>query len=108
MSANITALESFFRRILRITVTDGRVFIGSFAGTDKPLNILLVNTEEFRMGADENPDGRFVGQIMVPWHLVVKVEVYREDANNLEAMGYDDEDRPSQWKTRQRSSYSGK
>ncbi|KAK0444939.1 uncharacterized protein EV420DRAFT_1277254 [Desarmillaria tabescens] len=93
MSANIAALESFFRRILRITVTDGRVFIGSFAGTDKPLNILLVNTEEFRIGPDENPDGRFVGQIMVPWHLVVKVELYREDTNGLEALEYNDEDR---------------
>ncbi|KAK0207946.1 hypothetical protein DFS33DRAFT_1254991 [Desarmillaria ectypa] len=93
MSTNIAALESFFRRILRITVTDGRVFIGSFAGTDEPLNILLVNTEEFRIGPDENPDGRFVGQIMVPWHLVVKVEVYREDASDSEALEYNDEDR---------------
>ncbi|KAG7450818.1 uncharacterized protein BT62DRAFT_928105 [Guyanagaster necrorhizus] len=93
MSTNITALESLFRRILRVTVTDGRVFIGSFAGTDKPLNILLVNTEEFRIGVDENPDGRFVGQIMISWHLVVKVEVYREDASHLETTEYNDEDR---------------
>lgn len=55
-------------------MTDGRIFIGTFAGTDKPLNIILVNAEEFRLGPGQNPDGRYVGQIMVPWKIVVKLE----------------------------------
>jgi len=67
-------LKALLRQTLRITTTDGRVFIGSFVGTDQPLNILLINTEEFRIGQDENPDGRYVGQVLIPWKLVVMVE----------------------------------
>ena len=46
-------------------------------GTDKQLNILLVSTDEFRIGSDAvngNSDGRFVGQVMIPWRLVRRVE----------------------------------
>lgn len=55
-------------------MTDGRIFIGTFAGTDKPLNIILVNAEEFRLGPGQNPDGRYVGQIMLPWKIIIKLE----------------------------------
>ncbi|KAJ7871320.1 hypothetical protein B0H13DRAFT_1634276 [Mycena leptocephala] len=74
-SAAVERLKSLLCETLRVTVTDGRIFIGSFAGTDQPLNILLLNTDEFRLGPDENPDGRYVGQILIPWRLVVKAEV---------------------------------
>jgi len=60
-----------------VTIDDGRIFMGTFVGTDKQLNVLLVNTEEFRIGPDAvdgNPNGRFVGQVMIPWRLVCKVE----------------------------------
>jgi len=67
-------LKALLRQVFRITVTDGRIFIGSFVGTDQPLNILLVNTEEFRTGPGENQRGRYVGQVMIPWKLVVKAE----------------------------------
>ncbi|KAF8999031.1 hypothetical protein BDZ89DRAFT_731223 [Hymenopellis radicata] len=42
-------LAPFLRQTLRITTTDSRIFLGAFAGTDKPLNIILVNAEEFRI-----------------------------------------------------------
>jgi small nuclear ribonucleoprotein (snRNP)-like protein len=71
----VERLKELLCQNLRVTVTDGRIFIGSFAGTDQPLNILLLNTDEFRLGPDENPDGRYVGQILIPWKLVVKAEV---------------------------------
>lgn len=71
---SIQLLKSLLRATLRISVADGRLFIGTFVGTDKAMNVLLVNTDEFRLGVDENPDGRFVGQILVPWELVKKVE----------------------------------
>ncbi|KAJ6498139.1 hypothetical protein C8R47DRAFT_1112970 [Mycena vitilis] len=74
-SAAVKRLEGLLCENLRVTVADGRIFIGSFAGTDKPLNILLLNTDEFRLGPDENPDGRYVGQVLIPWRLVVKAEV---------------------------------
>lgn len=70
----LARLESLFRQILRVTVSDGRIFIGTFAGTDQPLNILLMNSEEYRVGSGENMDGRYVGQIVIPWKLIVKVE----------------------------------
>ncbi|KAJ7237437.1 hypothetical protein B0H12DRAFT_106548 [Mycena haematopus] len=74
-SAAVERLKGLLCQNLRVTVADGRIFIGSFAGTDVPLNILLLNTDEFRLGPDENPDGRYVGQILIPWKLVVKAEV---------------------------------
>ena len=66
----IQNLKSLFRSTLRIITDDSRAFIGTFVGTDKSLNILLINTEEFRLGADANPAGRFVGQVMIPWRLI--------------------------------------
>ena len=81
---NIARLRALTRNTLRITVTDGRVFLGQFAGTDKPLNILLVNAEEYRaqkttgddaqLGQPPQYDGRFVGQVMIPWKIVTKAE----------------------------------
>ncbi|KAJ7102614.1 hypothetical protein B0H15DRAFT_815368 [Mycena belliarum] len=73
--AAVERLQALLCENLRVTVTDGRIFIGSFAGTDQPLNILLLNADEFRLGPDENPDGRYVGQVLIPWKLVVKAEV---------------------------------
>ncbi|TRM57171.1 hypothetical protein BD626DRAFT_515733, partial [Schizophyllum amplum] len=71
----IAHLKHFTHRTLRITVSDGRVFLGQFAGTDKPLNLLLVNTEEYRVQGDDGQyDGRFVGQVMIPWRIVTKAE----------------------------------
>ncbi|KIM39144.1 hypothetical protein M413DRAFT_12431 [Hebeloma cylindrosporum] len=46
-------------------------FIGTFAGTGI-LNIIL----EFRIGPGQNPDGRFVGQVMLPSKVTVKVEAH--------------------------------
>ena len=79
----VRALRSLLRQTLRVTILDGRVFLGTFAGTDKLLNILLVNTDEFvtpanaRAYARANPDGRFVGLVQIPWRLVVRVEAHR-------------------------------
>ncbi|OBZ80103.1 N-alpha-acetyltransferase 38, NatC auxiliary subunit [Grifola frondosa] len=76
-SDNIEHLKSLLKQPLRIAVEDGRVFLGTFAGTDKQLNVILVNTDEFRPAAgyqDANPNGRFVGQVMIPWRLVRRVE----------------------------------
>ncbi|KAF9040602.1 hypothetical protein BJ165DRAFT_1317280, partial [Panaeolus papilionaceus] len=68
----LSRISALLRQILRITTTDGRIFIGTFAGTDKPLNIILVNTDEYRIG--QQGDGRYVGQVMFPWKVITKVE----------------------------------
>lgn len=71
-------LKSLLRQTLRVFAQDGRIFIGMFVGTDAKLNILLVNTEEYRFDAgSDHPEGRFVGQVMIPWRLVVKAEAQR-------------------------------
>ena len=87
----VQALQSLLRESLRISIADGRIFIGTFVGTDKAMNILLVNTDEFRVGPNENPDGLFVGQILVPWRLVQKIEMQSEaDSTNEEGSQDDD------------------
>jgi N-alpha-acetyltransferase 38, NatC auxiliary subunit len=75
----LAAFERLLRRNIRLTATDGRVFLGTLVGTDKALNVLLVSAHEFRPGMKPGTphmeNGRYVGQIMVPWRRVVKVEV---------------------------------
>ncbi|KAG5646929.1 hypothetical protein DXG03_002005 [Asterophora parasitica] len=84
----LTQLKTLLTRVLRVTVNDGRIFIGTFAGTDQPLNILLLNAEEYRLGVEENPDGRYVGQIVIPWKIIVTVEgeSYRENRQTHDQM----------------------
>jgi len=69
--SQLDRLKALLRRVVRLTILDGRIFLGNFAGTDKPLNILLINAEEYRVGLEE---GRYVGQVVIPWRLIVKVE----------------------------------
>jgi small nuclear ribonucleoprotein (snRNP)-like protein len=64
---------------LRITITDGRIFIGNFACTDKDLNVVLTSSYEFPVGYQNDhlvENGRFVGMLMFPWRHVVRVEVH--------------------------------
>ncbi|OCH88341.1 hypothetical protein OBBRIDRAFT_91635 [Obba rivulosa] len=80
-SESVQRLKSLLRKSLRIIINDGRVFVGTFVGTDKQLNVLLVNADEYRIGGEQlyvNSDARFVGQVMIPWRLVVKVEAPSE------------------------------
>ena len=76
--SSVKNLKELLRRTLRITTTDGRIFLGTFVGTDTQLNILLASTDEFRLAPLDsvNLDGRFVGLVMIPRRLVVKIEVH--------------------------------
>lgn len=82
----LEALQSFLQQLLRITTIDDRVFLGTFAGTDKPLNIILINAEEYRISqgsgqrVKDNEDGRYVGQVLLPWKMIVKVEVHERES----------------------------
>ena len=83
----LDSLQGFLQQLLRITTTDNRVFLGTFAGTDKPLNIILINAEEYHISNQDSgqrvkldEDGRYVGQVMLPWKMIVKVEVYERDS----------------------------
>ena len=96
---NVERLKALLRKTLRVSVTDGRVFLGTFAGTDKQLNILLINTDEYRLGPDagaDGLDGRYVGQVMIPWRLVVRVESHAEE-DGRRSTGYFDSDEDSMY-----------
>ena len=68
----IAAVRDLLKETVRILTSDNRVFIGTFVGTDQLLNILLINTEEYILETDTQT-GRFVGQVMVPWRLVIQI-----------------------------------
>ncbi len=75
---SVQQLKDLLRGTLRITTTDGRVFLGTFVGTDTQLNVLLASTDEFRLAPldSANLDGRFVGLVMIPRKQVVRIEVH--------------------------------
>lgn len=93
---SVWRLKSLLQQLLRVTILDGRIFLGTFVGTDQQLNILLVNSEEYRIGpesVDGDPNGRFVGQLMVPWRLIKTVEASTNAGGALRRVvdGYDDD-----------------
>ncbi|KAI0358818.1 hypothetical protein OH77DRAFT_1109654 [Trametes cingulata] len=97
-TANVERLQAMLKQTLRVAVTDGRVFVGTFAGTDKQLNILLISADEYRLGPNAGPDGldgRYVGQVMIPWRLVVRVEKRMGDSS--QGQNYRDSDEDSMY-----------
>ncbi|KAI0796596.1 hypothetical protein C8Q75DRAFT_802283 [Abortiporus biennis] len=89
-SSSLLQLQNYLRQTLRVATTDGRIFLGTFAGTDKQLNILLMNTDEFRLSPPENanPDGRFVGLVMIPRRLISKIEAHTGGAGGKSSNAY--------------------
>lgn len=77
----IRNLKSILRGTLRVIINDSRAFVGTFVGTDKSLNILLLNTEEFRLDADEDTAGRYVGQVMIPWRIIQSIGLQIGETN---------------------------
>ncbi|KAI3615151.1 lsm domain-containing protein [Moniliophthora roreri] len=101
---SIQALRNLLHKHLRISIADGRVLLGTFIGTDQKLNLLLGDAEEFRLlGVESQEDsderehvwdgvlregmcleslqGRYVGQVLVPWKQAVRVEAYDPQKN---------------------------
>ncbi|KAF8333977.1 uncharacterized protein EI90DRAFT_3050505 [Cantharellus anzutake] len=68
-------LRSTLGQFYRVTIQDGRIFIGAFVCVDKEKNMVLTNTEEFCPDATDMTRGRYVGLVMIPWRWVVKAEV---------------------------------
>jgi small nuclear ribonucleoprotein (snRNP)-like protein len=86
----IRNLKSILRGTLRVIINDGRAFVGTFVGTDKSLNILLLNTEEFHLDAGENTAGRYVGQVMIPWRIIQSIGLQIGETN-AHAQAYPDQ-----------------
>lgn len=77
----IRNLRSILRGTLRVIINDNRAFVGTFVGTDKSLNILLLNTEEYRLDTSENAAGRYVGQVMIPWRIIQTIGLQIGETN---------------------------
>jgi len=73
-SPAIAGVKELFKQTLRVFTKDNRVFLGTFMGTDQQLNLLFINTEEFILRSPFDPNGRYVGQVMIPWRLIKQVE----------------------------------
>ncbi|KIL71117.1 hypothetical protein M378DRAFT_96152 [Amanita muscaria Koide BX008] len=82
-SPAVRALTSLLRQTLRVTTNDSRIYLGMFAGTDQPLNLLLVNAEEYRVTQSRVISGRFVGQVLIPWHVITKVETPSQSTDQV-------------------------
>lgn len=70
-------LRSWLGEILAITITDGRIIVGSFACTDRDGNVILDNSSEYSpKSADygRNPP-RMLGLALVPGHHIVTVSL---------------------------------
>lgn len=74
----LEALKAILNQTLRISASDGRTFVGTFACVDKQKNVILTNTDEYREGGPVQ--GRYVAMVMIPWKLVRKVEAQMRQA----------------------------
>jgi small nuclear ribonucleoprotein (snRNP)-like protein len=82
-SVAIRNLKNILRATLRIITDDNRAFVGTFVGTDKSLNILLLNTEEFCLDSGDNTAGRYVGRVMIPWRIIQNIGLQVGGATTL-------------------------
>ncbi|PAA89817.1 hypothetical protein BOX15_Mlig029748g2, partial [Macrostomum lignano] len=65
-------------RLLRCTMIDGRVLVGTFACTDRDSNIILAGCLEYQSLADclaDPRDCRSLGLAMIPGNKLVKMEL---------------------------------
>ncbi|KAI9145256.1 hypothetical protein BKA69DRAFT_1163720 [Paraphysoderma sedebokerense] len=72
-SPNFQKLESYLNKKARLTVTDGRKFIGRFMCIDKHKNIILSHAEELK-----DCSTRYVNLVMIPGKHLVKAEFEEE------------------------------
>ncbi|KAM0288040.1 hypothetical protein ACHAQH_000108 [Verticillium albo-atrum] len=86
-------LTSLLNKNLRITTTDGRMFLGQFKCTDPDLNVVIAHTYEYRQpSAQQQADvtreagasarslkmdmtSRYLGLVVVPGEHIVTIEV---------------------------------
>lgn len=61
--------------LLRVSLHDGRVYTGRLHCTDSRANLVLAQASQEAGDIDGTPVGAFqIGQILVAWKLVAKVE----------------------------------
>lgn len=71
-------LRSLLGKPIRVTVSDGRVFVGTFACCDNHVNLVLKGAQQ--VTSDAKAGGtRHLGQILVPGAHLTKIEMYQRD-----------------------------
>lgn len=66
-------IHSWLGRTLRVTINDGRVFIGTFKCLDCFHNIILDNCIEFQKVAQDREENKFIGLAMLPGKSIASV-----------------------------------
>ncbi|KAJ9063464.1 hypothetical protein DSO57_1000053 [Entomophthora muscae] len=67
---NLSELKEKLGKLSKTTISDGRVFVGTFICADSQCNIILAHATEYREASC-----RKVGSVMVPGAHIVKSEV---------------------------------
>ncbi|KRX07391.1 Like-Sm (LSM) domain [Pseudocohnilembus persalinus] len=79
MSSNKRTFLQFIDSRVRVTISDGRILVGTFIAFDKHLNVVLCETEEFRFIKNKNKDQpdrqikRVVGMIILRGENIVSL-----------------------------------
>eukprot|EP01117_Protostelium_nocturnum_P006852 TRINITY_DN2455_c0_g1_i5.p1 TRINITY_DN2455_c0_g1~~TRINITY_DN2455_c0_g1_i5.p1 ORF type:complete len:126 (+),score=38.20 TRINITY_DN2455_c0_g1_i5:175-552(+) len=77
-SEKIDRLKSFLSKNIRITISDGRIFTGSFLCVDSHRNFVIGSAEEtqIRILSDETKkeNKRTVGVVTIPGKHILKIE----------------------------------
>jgi len=84
-TANTKSLLPLLSTSTKISVIDGRSFIGLFICTDSDMNIVLANATEHRHGSRGAVE-RWVGLIMVPGTRITSVQIPRKDQRLLQGI----------------------
>ncbi|KAI9838752.1 MAG: hypothetical protein M1837_002350 [Sclerophora amabilis] len=97
-SEAVDFLQTFLGRQLRVTATDGRIFVGEMKCTDNERNVILARTQEYRQPSESairkatasergisssipsttvklDMTSRFLGLVVVPGQHITKIEV---------------------------------
>ncbi|PRP87359.1 hypothetical protein PROFUN_01621 [Planoprotostelium fungivorum] len=83
---NIEKFRSLIDQRIRITISDGRFFCGSFVCVDKGKNFVLSDaTETQSRNEDDGPHitERQIGLLTIPGRYIQKVEALRTDVEEM-------------------------
>ncbi|EMR09894.1 hypothetical protein PNEG_01655 [Pneumocystis murina B123] len=67
-------LETWLLKIVRVTLSDSRIFIGKFVCVDKDGTMILSNTQEFN-----KEKKRSIGLVVLPGKNIIRFEICTQE-----------------------------